>query len=423
MALKKPKIDPNEEISIDLKIPHNSQKKFIYSEKKRNIICAGRRSGKTTGISILASIKFLEGFKVLYIAPTYDQTETFWIEVANALEKPIEKKIFIKNEKTKNIGAKWFSGKITAKTGWSGDTLRGLGADILILDEYQMMSEDIWNTVAAPMLLDSGGTCYLVYTPPSIRSIGGSRAKDPRHASKLFINKKNDPRWNVFSFTSFDNPSLDKQALSEISEDMTQLSYRQEILAENINEVPGALWSRDLLEKTRVDSSPELSNKIIAVDPSTTEEGDEWGIIICGNSDNNHYYVLKDYSASYTPGEAAKKIVHIYFEEECDKIIYESNQGGDMVKDLIRSFNKNVPIKSVHASRGKRTRAEPIAAFFENNKCHLVDHFFILEDELCTTTFISGNSPNRLDAMVWGISYLSNKENNTISTKTIKGLM
>lgn len=428
--MEKPRIKSNKEIVIDLKTPHLNQKNFIYSDKKRNIICAGRRSGKTTGIAILASIKFLEGFKVLYIAPTYDQTESFWNEVSSSLEKPIKKKIFCKNEKTKNIGAKWWSGKVIAKTGWSGETLRGLGADILILDEYQMMSEDVWNTVAAPMLLDTGGTCYLVYTPPSIRSIGGSRAKDPRHASKLFNEKKNDSRWNVFSFTSFDNPSLDKQALNEISQDMTQLSYRQEILAENIDEVPGALFTREILDKYRMENNEplEYSTKILALDPSTTEEGDEWGIIICGKCKNEkdevHYYVDNDFSRKFTPGNAAKYAVELYKNYDLDLIVYEGNQGGDMVKDLISNEDKRVPVKKVNATRGKRVRAEPIAALFQKGSAHIIDHKFQLEDEMCTTLFDIGNSPNRVDAMVWGISYLYQLENvtkNNISTTTLKG--
>jgi len=434
--------------NIIIKTPHKKQKEFIYSDKKRNIICAGRRSGKTTGIAILALIKFLEGNKVLYIAPTGDQTNAFWEEITRTLDPFVGKNVdelkFIKNETLKSIGNyKLFrelkrqhpekfngEGKIVAKTAWSADTLRGGSADVLILDEYQMMSEDVWDTVCVPMLLDSGGTSYLIYTPPSIKSVGGSKAKDPRHANKFFKQKQKDPRWNVYNFSSFNNPFLNKEALDEISQDMTQLSYRQEILAENVDEVPGALFTRENLDKYRIRNNeiPEYSTKILALDPSTTEEGDEWGIIICGKAknikDEVHYYVDKDFSKNYTPGNAAKYAVELYKHNNLDLIVYEGNQGGDMVKDLILNEDQSIPVKKVTATRGKRTRAEPIAALFEKGFAHIINNKFELEDEMCTTLFDIGNSPNRVDAMVWGISYLYQIENetkNTISSRRLKG--
>lgn len=105
----------------------------------------------------------------------------------------------------------------------------------MILDEYQLTNEDAWEVVGVPMLLDNNGDAVFIYTPPSLRSAGVSKARDPRHAAKLFKMAQADTtgRWAAFHFTSHDNPFISKEALSEIIKDMSKQSYRQEILAED----------------------------------------------------------------------------------------------------------------------------------------------------------------------------------------------
>lgn len=220
-------------IKIKLLEPHPEQIKFVHSDAKRIIVRAGRRSGKTVGLAIRAVERFLKGRRQLYAAPTSEQTDAFWYEVCRSLIEPVNAKVLVKNESERFIEVQGTKQRIKAKTAWNADTLRGDYADDLYLDEWQLMSEDAWEQVGAPMLLDNNGDAVFSYTPPSLRMAGISKAKDPRHASKMFKDKQDDPRWLCLHFTSHDNPVITHEALEEITRDMSQKSYRQEIMAED----------------------------------------------------------------------------------------------------------------------------------------------------------------------------------------------
>jgi phage terminase large subunit-like protein len=280
---------------------------------------------------------------------------------------------------------------------------------VLILDEYQLINEDAWELVGAPMMLDTNGTAIFIYTPPSLKSRSVSKANDPQHAAKLFkkaqkLQNGGSTRWAAFHFTSMDNPHLSKIALDEISQDMTAIGYRMEILAEDVDEAPGALWTRKTIEDFRVISEPEYDRVVVSVDPSISSEGDEAGIIVCGRSDMNGY-VIADNTIQGSPLAWAKAAVGAYHKNEADCIVAEKNQGGEMVELTIHQVDMNVPVKLVHASRGKQVRAEPVSAKYEKGLVHHVGHFPALEDEMCL--WMPGDpSPNRLDALTWGMTEL-----------------
>ena len=229
------------EYKVHLRKLHSQQVAFCRSSAKRRIVKAGRRSGKTVGVATLAVERFLAGKRVLYAVPTAEQLGVFWYEVCTALREPIAAEVFAKNETEHFIELRGTQRRIKAKTAWNADTLRGDFADLLILDEWQLCDEDAWGQVGAPMLLDNDGDAVFLYTPPSLRSAGVSKARDPRHASKLFSKARADTmgRWEVFHFTSFDNPYISREALKELtsSDDMSRAAYRLEILAED-SEVP-----------------------------------------------------------------------------------------------------------------------------------------------------------------------------------------
>ena len=172
------------EFLIHLPTPHEKQAAFTRSDKKRNIIRAGRRGGKTVGASIRAAEKFLSGKRILYAAPTQEQIDRFWVSVCRALQEPIDNGIFRKNETRHIIEWPGREARIRAKTAWNADTLRGDYADELYLDEFQLMNEDAWGVVGAPMLADNNGDAIFIYTPPSIRSAGATKAQDPESAQQ-----------------------------------------------------------------------------------------------------------------------------------------------------------------------------------------------------------------------------------------------
>jgi hypothetical protein len=312
-----------------------------------------------------------------------------------------------KNETEHTIELPGKEQRIRAKTAWNADSLRGDYADLLILDEFQLMNEDAWGVVGAPMLLDNNGDAVFVYTPPSLHSRSVSKADDPRHASKLFKKASEDTtgRWATFHFSSFDNPHLSKIALGDITQDMTSLAIRQEIMAEDVDEAPGALWTRTSIDTRRVDKAPGFFNKVVVgVDPAITSEGDETGIVVDGRAGAD-YYTLADRSLQGSPNAWAKAAVKAYYDFQANVIVAEANQGGEMVAQVIREVDKNVPVKLVHASRGKATRAEPTAAIYEQGRAHHVGVYEKLEDEMCMWT-PGDKSPNRMDAHVWAMTEL-----------------
>jgi phage terminase large subunit-like protein len=194
---------------------------------------------------------------------------------------------------------------------------------------------------------------------------------------------------------------------------------RQELEGEVLEDIPGALWSRTNIDLNRRPEPPvELQRIIVAVDPAaSSEEGsDETGIVCVGmarDSDGyNRGYVLADYSIRGTPDEWAKRAVALYREFEADRIVAEKNQGGEMVEAVIRAVDRNVPITLVHATRGKLIRAEPVSALYEQNRVHHCGRFDELEDQMCvfSTDYDRANgSPDRMDALVWGLSFLFDK--------------
>lgn len=394
------------ELQVSLRQPHTHQLDFINSTAPRKVIRAGRRGGKTVGVAVLAVQRFLEGRRVLYAAPTADQLQAFWFEVKRALAEPLDAGVFYKNETDHVIEVPGTKQRIRAKTAYNADTLRGDYADELILDEYQLMNENAWGIVGAPMLLDNNGSATFVYTPPSLHSRSVTKADDPQHAAKFYKKAKADTtgRWATFHFSSRENPHISATAIDEMAEDMTALAYRMEIEAEDVEEAPGALWTRALLQNGRVSPADAYDRIVVAIDPSASSTGDEAGIIGAGKR-GREGDVLRDVSVQGSPMTWATAAVGLYRDLEADCIVAESNNGGEMISQTIATVDSAIRVRLVHATRNKQTRAEPVASIFEHGRGHLAGTFNKLEDEMCLWT-PGDKSPNRMDAMVWAFTEL-----------------
>jgi predicted phage terminase large subunit-like protein len=188
---------------------------------------------------------------------------------------------------------------------------------------------------------------------------------------------------------------------------------RQELDGELLEDVPGALWQRFWLDRDRISQPPPLVRIVVGVDPaiSTGEGSDETGIVVAGSDQNGNGYVLEDYSGRLSPEEWARRAINLYKKYEADRIVAEQNQGGDMVENTLRMVDRHIPIKLVHASRGKLLRAEPVSALYEQGKIHHVGSLPILEDQMCSLTSdfdrrVAGYSPDRVDALVWALTEL-----------------
>lgn len=188
---------------------------------------------------------------------------------------------------------------------------------------------------------------------------------------------------------------------------------RQELDGEIIDDVPGALWTRAILDMNRidVDKLPQMSRVAVAVDPSGTDgaddEGDDIGIVVAGRGIDGRGYVLADNTCKLSPEGWARMAITAYHRHEADRIVAERNFGGAMVRAVIKAADANVPYKEVVASRGKSARAEPVSALFEQGRVSIVAGLSDLEDELVLMTaagYMGDGSPNRTDAMVWALT-------------------
>lgn len=184
---------------------------------------------------------------------------------------------------------------------------------------------------------------------------------------------------------------------------------RQELNGEILGDTPGALWTRAMLDAARVDKAPTLVRVVVGIDPAVTsgEDSDDTGIVVAGKAANGHYYVLADRTCHLSPDGWARRALVAYDEFSADRIVAEVNNGGDMVEATIRTARKAAPITQVRASRGKRVRAEPVAALYEQGKVHHVGSLAELEDQMVTFLPEGGEgSPDRVDSAVWAISDL-----------------
>ena len=221
------------------------------------------------------------------------------------------------------------------------------------------------------------------------------------------------PNVHVTKGTTYDNldnlaPTFRREIIAKY--EGTRLG-RQELNAEILEDVPGALWQRDMLEHLRVMKAPPLNRIVVAVDPPVTSgsNADECGIIAVGVN-RTHAFVLADKSSrGLSPLEWAKKAAGLYHELAADRLVVEVNQGGEMVTTLLAQVDASIAVSPVYASRGKHARAEPVAALYEQGRVRHVGVFPALEDQMCsfTTCFSKarmGTSPDRVDALVWALT-------------------
>lgn len=197
---------------------------------------------------------------------------------------------------------------------------------------------------------------------------------------------------------------------------------RQELNAEILDDVPGALWTLAQLDATRVKQALEMVRIVVGIDPAMTsgEDADETGIVAAGKGRDGEYYILADRSGHWTPDQWGRRAVALYDELKADRIVGEVNNGGEMVEHVVRTAAKamrlgsergtaEVSYRAVHATRGKRVRAEPVSMLWEQGRAHMVGSLAAMEDQM--RSFVpdrseEGRSPDRLDAMVWAMTEL-----------------
>jgi len=287
------------------------------------------------------------------------------------------------------------------------ERLRGPQFEIAWCDELAAWNKDIdtWAMLQFCMRLGKHPRIMVTTTPKP---------------TKLVRQILKDPKTHVTTGSTFDNAAnLAQTYLTAVKEQYegTRLG-RQELYAEVLEEAQGALWTTQMLDSCSIkhEDLPDFTRIVVALDPAVTSnaESDMTGIIVAALDVNGIAYVLGDYTDRLSPQGWASKAVELYHHYGADRIVAEKNQGGDMVRTTLEGEDETVPIKLVHASRGKYARAEPISALYERN---LVKHVANppdgaslneLETQMRTWEPLgSVGSPDRLDALVWALTELS----------------
>ena len=280
------------------------------------------------------------------------------------------------------------------------DQLRGPQHHIAWADELAAWSRwDTWDQLQFGLRLGDNPRCVVTTTPRPL-----ARLRKIANSSSTHVTRG----------STMDNRQNLSQDFIEAIHDRyhgTSLG-RQELGGELLSELPGALFLRKDLDTYRATEAPSLRRIVVAVDPAVTssDHSDESGIIIAGLCSRGHLWVIEDLSMRGTPDAVCRRAIEAYRHYQADRLVFESNQGGETWRTITEQLDRSIPVKLLHASRGKQARAEPIAARCEQGRLHLVGIFPDLEDQL--TNYVPGlakSSPDRLDAMVWACTELDEK--------------
>jgi len=377
------------------------------------LILAGRGWGKTrTGSEwlvhqILDNPKAPDGHPTEWaiIGETFGDTRTMCVEGPSGILRVMERRGLVQGEDYTYNKSSWqigfkdgqrlhMFGADNADAG-RGYNLSGVWADEICKWRYPY---ETWHEGIAPALrIGERPRAVITTTPKPIKIL------------KEWV-ARTDGSVRATRGSTFDNSdNLSKAALTELRARYEGTrTGRQELFGEILDDVEGALWTWGTIDPYRVKYPPEMARIIVSIDPATTsgEDADETGIVVVAKGEDGRGYVLADRSCRDTPLGWAKRAIALFDEYGADRIVAEKNQGGDMVEQTLKTVRPTIPYKGINAKQGKRLRAEPIAALYEQGRISHVGEHKELELQMIEWVPDSGYSPDRLDALVHGLAEL-----------------
>lgn len=423
--------DPAQNPWIAERRPNQTPPEGIW---KTWLIMAGRGFGKTrTGAEwVREQVMFHRKRYVGIVGPTFDDVRFTMIEGESGILACLDRVGYVRDRDyfyyPSNLRIVFADGRfIRGYSAEKPDRLRGRQHDAAWADEIAAWAkgQEAWDMLQFGLRLGDDPRQVVTTTPkpvPVVKYILADR-----------IGAEN-PQGTVAVSTGSTYDNADNLAASALEEwtkryEGTRLG-RQELQGELLTDTPGALWSLAMIEATRVRSAPQFLRRIvIGVDPMTGQPdesrdpnapGSETGIVGCGLGFDSRGYILEDASLAGTPLEWARAVVALYDKLGADRVIAEANNGGLMVEATLRQIRPSLPITLVHASKGKIPRAEPVSALFEKGEVSHVGTFPRLEDQM-TSYDGSGDSPDRMDAMVWAMTELMVEDDRTVRTRNYLG--
>lgn len=392
----------------------------LFSTNNRiTILLGGRGSGKSFAVSSFLSILSFEiKQRILYTRQTMTSAHlsiipefSEKISIMNAESKFSVNKTEIVNLESKSEIL--FKG-LQSSSGSNTANLKSLSSvSVWVIDEAEeLVLEDVFDKINLSIRTKEVQNRVIIVMNP---------AKKQHWVYKRFFEAENiGNRFNgehngitYIHSTYLDNiKNLDQSFIDEMErlKNTNIKKYNHVAMGDwaDVNEEE-ALWRQSIIDGTKVDEAPIFKRIVIAIDPAVTSKdtSDETGIVAVGLGFDDHIYPLEDKSGIYTPTDWCKEAVMLYRKYKADRIVGEVNNGGDLIETVLRTVDKNVPYTGVHATRDKLTRAEPVAALYEQGKAHHVGTLLELEYEMTTWEAKKGEkSPNRIDALVWAAAEL-----------------
>lgn len=378
------------------------------------LILAGRGFGKTrTGAESVMQLTCSNKYKSIgLIGKSINETKQIMIEGPSGILSTTFAKLINKNSDNKDkLSFKYYSSKKQIE--WNngavmymlgGDrpnSIRGFQFDLVWIDEFAKFinPSELLQQVFFSLRLGDNPKCIITTTPKPL---------------KILKDLSNDKSVHITNGTTFENEKyLSKQFLNLI-----KLKYnntfigKQELLGQLVMEKENSLWKRHNIQykKIKLDC---LEKVVIGIDPAVTsnKNSDETGIIVAGLGIDNNIYVMDDLSGKYKGSEWSKIVVKASMDYNASYVVVETNNGGDLVTENLKSIDSTLPIRNVRAVKGKVARAEPISILYENNKVFHCKEFNELEEQMCNMSYDNekeGQSPDRVDALVWAVSELRN---------------
>ena len=358
------------------------------------VIMAGRGFGKTRTGSEISRAWSNQVPSILLMGATATDLRDIMIEGPSGILKTAPRCNYPKYEPSK-LKLTWPNGCVChIRSAEEPDRIRGVEVYRGWFDEFASWDDpqQAWDMIS--MAVRRGDTKKLITTTPK-------RINTLKKIIAL-------PETIITRGSTYENaPNLSDVFIDAIRQryEGTRIG-RQEIYAEIIDDVEGALWTAEMID--HVEHVPALKRCVVAIDPavSATRRSDETGIIVAGLGIDDHAYIIDDFSGILSPMQWGQRAVYAYGKHAADRVVAEVNNGGDLVETNLRNISPNVSYKSVHATRGKVIRAEPVVALYEQKRVHHVSGLGKLEDQMTGWDATSEKSPDRVDALVWALTDL-----------------
>ena len=374
-----------------------------------HLVTGGRGSGKSFSISLfLLNLTYESGHVILFtrwtMVSAFISIIPEFIEKIELLNKEEDFEITQNEIVNKLTGSKILFKGIRTSQGTATASLKSIsGVTTFLLDEAEeLVDETIFDRIDLSIRSKDKPNRVILVMNPSYKS---------HWIYKRWIAKPKTDCTYIHTTYLHNRQNLSKSFLdaAERTKSENLHRYNHLFLGEWLDDAEGMLWNREIINRSRIQTAPELVRKIVAIDPAITANigSDETGIVVLGKDERGRIYVLEDLSGKYSPNEWSSLASSAVIRHGADCIVAEKNQGGEMVEAVIRQNDNRTRVKLVTATKGKYVRAEPAYSLYEQSKVFHVGNFPILESQMITFDPDKGKSPDRVDALVWGITELS----------------